>query len=183
MLVPLQRQRSKANAADRSPCAGLTPWPVGPGRSAARVAAGPADALRPLCALLEADLVPWVRRYAPSLLALRGCGVLTAAKLVGETADVRRFHSRTPMPATTAPPRCRCGRPTRSAIVSAVPATASSTWRCTASPLPRPATTLTPSVTSPAPRQRQHPHRGDPRLEATPVRRGLPGPPRRHRPH
>jgi transposase len=43
---------------------------------------------------LEADLVPRVRRLAPSLLALRGCGVLTAAKLVGETADVRRFHSK-----------------------------------------------------------------------------------------
>jgi transposase len=43
---------------------------------------------------LEADLVPRVRRLAPSLLALRGCGVLTAAKLVGETADIRRFHSK-----------------------------------------------------------------------------------------
>ena len=43
---------------------------------------------------LEADLGPRVRRLAPSLLALRGCGVLTAAKLVGETADIRRFHSK-----------------------------------------------------------------------------------------
>jgi transposase len=31
---------------------------------------------------------------APSLLALPGCGGLTAAKLVAETADVRRFHSK-----------------------------------------------------------------------------------------
>jgi len=31
---------------------------------------------------------------APSLLALPGCGALTAAKLVAETADVRRFHSK-----------------------------------------------------------------------------------------
>jgi transposase len=43
---------------------------------------------------LEADLVPRVRRLAPSLLALVGCGVLTAAKLVGETADIRRFRSK-----------------------------------------------------------------------------------------
>jgi transposase len=43
---------------------------------------------------LEGDLVPRVRRLAPSLLALVGCGVLTAAKLVGETADVRRFRSK-----------------------------------------------------------------------------------------
>lgn len=31
---------------------------------------------------------------APSLLALPGCAGLTAAKLVAETADVRRFHSK-----------------------------------------------------------------------------------------
>jgi transposase len=43
---------------------------------------------------LEADLTPRVRRLAPSLLALAGCGVLTAAKLVGETADIRRFRSK-----------------------------------------------------------------------------------------
>jgi transposase len=43
---------------------------------------------------LEGDLVPRVRRLAPSLLALVGCGVLTAAKLVGETADIRRFRSK-----------------------------------------------------------------------------------------
>jgi transposase len=43
---------------------------------------------------LEADLAPRVHRLAPSLLALAGCGVLTAAKLVGETADIRRFRSK-----------------------------------------------------------------------------------------
>jgi transposase len=43
---------------------------------------------------VEADLGPLVRRLAPSLLALAGCGALTAAKLVGETADVRRFRSK-----------------------------------------------------------------------------------------
>jgi transposase len=43
---------------------------------------------------LEAELAPQVGRCAPSLLALRGCGVLTAAKLVGETADIRRFRSK-----------------------------------------------------------------------------------------
>lgn len=34
------------------------------------------------------------RELAPSLLALPGCAGLTAAKLVAETADVRRFHSK-----------------------------------------------------------------------------------------
>ena len=31
---------------------------------------------------------------APTLLGLEGCGALTAAKLVGETAGVGRFRSR-----------------------------------------------------------------------------------------
>ena len=34
-----------------------------------------------------------VRVVAPSLLALPGCGQLTAAKLVGETADITRFKN------------------------------------------------------------------------------------------
>lgn len=74
---------------------------------------------------LEADLGPRVGRLAPSLLTLRGCGVLTAAKLVGETADVRRFHSKDAYARHNGTAPCRCGRPTSSAIVSAVPATGS----------------------------------------------------------
>jgi transposase len=42
---------------------------------------------------LERELEHLVRPLAPTLLALLGCGVLTAAKLVGETADIRRFRS------------------------------------------------------------------------------------------
>lgn len=42
---------------------------------------------------LEREIGCLVRPLAPTLLALLGCGVLTAAKLVGETADVRRFRS------------------------------------------------------------------------------------------
>lgn len=40
---------------------------------------------------LEAELVPLVADLAPGLLAERGCGVLTAAKLIGEIAGVGRF--------------------------------------------------------------------------------------------
>jgi transposase len=40
---------------------------------------------------LERELAQLVRAQAAPLLALPGCGVLTAAKLVGETADVERF--------------------------------------------------------------------------------------------
>jgi transposase len=40
---------------------------------------------------LETELAPLVGELAPSLLAERGCGVLTAAKLIGEIAGVSRF--------------------------------------------------------------------------------------------
>ena len=42
---------------------------------------------------LERELAVLVRSQAPALLALPGCGVLTAAKLIGETAGVERFTS------------------------------------------------------------------------------------------
>ena len=43
---------------------------------------------------LERQISKLVVRLAPSLLALVGCGPLTAAKLIGETAGPARFHSR-----------------------------------------------------------------------------------------
>jgi transposase len=43
---------------------------------------------------LEAELALRTEELAPSLLALQGCGVLTAAKLIGEVAGIRRFRSR-----------------------------------------------------------------------------------------
>lgn len=43
---------------------------------------------------LEHELERRVRPLAPSLLALVGCGPLTAAKLIGETAGIDRFRSR-----------------------------------------------------------------------------------------
>jgi transposase len=43
---------------------------------------------------LEREIAGLVVGLAPSLLALVGCGPLTAAKLIGETAGVGRFRSR-----------------------------------------------------------------------------------------
>jgi transposase len=43
---------------------------------------------------LEADITARVEAVAPSLLTLPGCGALTAAKLVGEAADITRFRSK-----------------------------------------------------------------------------------------
>lgn len=44
--------------------------------------------------LLERRICQLVAELAPSLLDLEGCGGLTAAKIVGETADISRFRSR-----------------------------------------------------------------------------------------
>jgi transposase len=43
---------------------------------------------------LTADITARVEAIAPSLLAIVGCGVLTAAKLIGETAGIDRFTSK-----------------------------------------------------------------------------------------
>jgi len=43
---------------------------------------------------LERQITQLVIRLAPSLLAIPGCGALTAAKIVGESAGIERFHSK-----------------------------------------------------------------------------------------
>lgn len=43
---------------------------------------------------LERQIATRVQGLAPSLLALGGCGVLTAAKILGEVGDISRFKSR-----------------------------------------------------------------------------------------
>src|SRR5207248_1374870 len=43
---------------------------------------------------LEREIAKIVRQMVPTLLTLHGCGVLTAAKIVGETAGAARFRSR-----------------------------------------------------------------------------------------
>jgi transposase len=43
---------------------------------------------------LTIDITSLVEATAPSLLAVPGCGVLTAAKIIGETAGVDRFRSK-----------------------------------------------------------------------------------------
>jgi transposase len=53
--------------------------------------------IRELCVAaneLERRIVEQVSGLAPTLLALAGVGALTAAKIVAETADVRRFRSK-----------------------------------------------------------------------------------------
>jgi transposase len=45
-------------------------------------------------AAVDKELQVLVRPLAPALFAVCGCGAITAAKIVGKTADVRRFRSR-----------------------------------------------------------------------------------------
>ena len=43
---------------------------------------------------LDQELEPWSPVSLQTLIELCGCATLTAAKILGETADVERFHSR-----------------------------------------------------------------------------------------
>jgi transposase len=58
---------------------------------------------------LEAELRPLVRRLAPTLLAVPGCGVLGAAMILGETAGAGRFRSKDAYARFTGTARSRCG--------------------------------------------------------------------------
>jgi transposase len=75
----------------------LTGWLTGqPGTMVVRLAGELLGDIRALTArinALEAEITIRVREVAPALLALPGAGALTAAKIVGETANVTRFRS------------------------------------------------------------------------------------------
>jgi transposase len=65
--------------------------------------------------VLERALAVLVAQYAPQLLELKGCGVLVAAKLIGETAGVARFRYEAQLArlAGVAPVDCSSGRQRR----------------------------------------------------------------------
>ena len=83
---------------------------------------------------LTAEITVRVTKIAPSLLAIVGCGALSAAKIVGETAHVGRFRSKDAYARHMALRRYRCGRRTNNGIACHAPAIDNSTRRCTASP-------------------------------------------------
>jgi Transposase, Mutator family len=87
---------------------------------------------------LQRELAALVGGLAPQLLAEQGCGVLTAAKLIGEVAGIGRFSTdaKSHEPAASRRSRHPRGAPTVTAWTAA--ATASSTARCTASPSRKP---------------------------------------------
>ena len=93
---PVAGVRDPAAGADRPQLAGPRRRPPQRAEQTARVRIA-RDELRRIreltraIAALEAELAPLVAALAPGLLAERGCGALTAAKLIGEIAGVGRF--------------------------------------------------------------------------------------------
>ena len=70
---------------------------AGENGTVARLARGLVERCRLLSAEiveLDQELEQLVRKQAPALLEICGCATLSAAKILGETADVRRFRSR-----------------------------------------------------------------------------------------
>lgn len=87
---------------------------------------------------LEREIAVLVRRLAPSLLELPGCGVLSTAKIVAETAGVDRFRSNAayarwngtaPIPVWTGSPRFRLSRGGNRQVNAAVHRIAITQWR------------------------------------------------------
>jgi len=71
---------------------------------------------------LEQEITTLVEQLAPSLVAICGCGPLTAAKILGETAGITRFRSddayarhngTAPLPRLVIKPRSSPAQPTR----------------------------------------------------------------------
>ena len=90
------------------------------------------------CNELEAEIKKLIRALAPTLLELPGCGPLTAAKLVGETAGADRFGSRAafarwngtaPIPVWTGSGRFRLSRSGNRQVNAALHRIAETQWR------------------------------------------------------
>jgi hypothetical protein len=119
----------------------------GPGR---RLAGAPSSVQVAICQELTATIAALtvridrltgqlrqrVAQLAPNLLSLPGCGVLTAAKLIAETAGVARFRSEACLPCTPGSRPSRSARDGPTATGCVVAATGSSTPPCTVLPSP-----------------------------------------------
>jgi transposase len=129
---------------------------------------------------LTGQITGRVQRYAPQLLTLSGCGPLGAAKLLVETADVRRFKSEAAfaMHAGVAPVP---GLVRQAAAPSAEP------WRqpaaeCRAAPdrdHPAPHQPAGAGVPTATAQRGKHPHGGAPRPQAAARAACVPPAPRR----
>jgi transposase len=91
-LAPRARALSRA-AARAALAAALAAAPPGAARRVATAQLTHITALSEQIDTLKAELTPLVAALAPALLAIPGVGVLTAAKILGETGDITRFRS------------------------------------------------------------------------------------------
>ena len=119
----------------------LRALPAGAGRAVALSQLARITALSAEITGLEQDLAALVTVLVPELLAVPGVAVITAAKIVGETGDIRRFRS----PAAFARHNGTAPSPPRAAPAMTAPTastgagTASSTPPSTAPPWSKPA--------------------------------------------
>jgi transposase len=91
-LAPPPRSLGSARARARLE-AGLRALPRSAGRAVALSQLARVAALSAEITQLEQDLAPLVTALVPGLLAVPGVAVLTAAKILGEAGDIRRFAS------------------------------------------------------------------------------------------
>jgi transposase len=82
---------------------------------------------------LDRELQARIEQTAPALLALPGCGALSAAKLLGEVGPIERFDPTPNSPATPASHHSKPAPASTSATGSTAAATANSTAPCTES--------------------------------------------------
>jgi transposase len=73
--------------------AGLRALPASAGRRVALAQLGDVTAMTAQIAALSKDLQALVQQLCPELLAICGIGVISAARILGETGDIRRFRS------------------------------------------------------------------------------------------
>jgi transposase len=144
-LAPAPRSLGSARARDGLE-AGLRALPASAGQRIALSQLARITALSAEITQLEKDLAALVTVLVPELPATPGAAVITAAKIAGETGDIRRFRS----PAAfarhngTAPSPPPAAPAATAPSASAGAATASSTPPSTASPWSRPAATPEP---------------------------------------
>jgi Transposase IS116/IS110/IS902 family len=132
---------------------------------------------------LEREITRIVRGLAPALLSLKGCGALSAAKIVGEAAGADRFKSKAafarwngtaPVPACSGATRFRLS-PGREPADQRRPAP----HRLDAVPGHRPR----PRLPQHTPRRRRQPDRSDAHAPPPALRRGIPPSSRRREHH
>ena len=92
-LNPPSRALTRTRTAARTLEAALQQLPATAGRRVALSLLARVTALSAEITALEADLAPLTQQLCPQLISICGISVVSAARLLGEAGDVRRFRS------------------------------------------------------------------------------------------